>query len=122
MAESFGDDGVEKLLGIRATRQTADYQSRLAQYETLEDRLKGLMELRTREGYMAALEKSPEGEFLLIENHCPICVAARKCSGLCALELSVFQEVIGDLATVERTDHILAGARRCAYRVTPSAP
>lgn len=121
MAESFGDDGVQKLLGIRATKQSADYSTRLVDCKNLEDRLKGLMELRTAEGYMAALEKSPEGEFLLVENHCPICAAAKSCSGLCALELSVFQEVIGDLATVERTDHILAGARRCAYRVIPAA-
>ena len=119
MAESFGDDGVEKLLGIRATKQTADYRERLKDCLSLENRLKGLMQLRIDEGYMAALEKSEDGGFLLVENHCPICVAARSCSGLCAMELSVFQDVIGDLASVERTDHILAGARRCAYRVTP---
>jgi predicted ArsR family transcriptional regulator len=54
---------------------------------------------------------------LLIENHCPICAAARACTNLCAGELRVFQQVLGPGVTVERIDHILAGARRCAYRV-----
>ena len=30
----------------------------------------------------------------------------------------VFREALGPEITVERTDHILAGARRCAYRIT----
>ena len=28
------------------------------------------------------------------------------------------RQVLGPDVTVERTDHILAGARRCAYRIT----
>jgi predicted ArsR family transcriptional regulator len=57
-----------------------------------------------------------DGSFLLIENHCPICAAATACTGLCARELEVFQRVLGQV-TIERTEHILAGARRCVYRV-----
>jgi len=30
---------------------------------------------------------------------------------------SLFDKVLGGKARVERTDHILAGARRCAYRI-----
>lgn len=43
--------------------------------------------------------------------------AARACSGLCASELEVFQAALGPDYTVTRTDHILTGARRCAYLV-----
>lgn len=32
---------------------------------------------------------------------------------------AVFQAVLGDAVAVTRTEHILAGARRCAYRVSP---
>src|SRR5260370_300875 len=59
-----------------------------------------------------------DGSMLLAENHCPICAAASTCQGLCREELSLFRAVLGDKARVERTDHILAGARRCAYRIT----
>jgi predicted ArsR family transcriptional regulator len=76
-----------------------------------------LAEARTREGYMA--ESRPEGEgYLLVENHCPICVAATACQGFCRAELDTFREVLGPDVAVERTEHIVNGDRRCAYRVT----
>ena len=59
---------------------------------------------------------------LLVENHCPICAAAKACQQFCRSELRVFQEALGDDVTVERVDHILAGARRCAYLVCPRRP
>src|SRR5881397_3419115 len=37
-----------------------------------------------------------------------------------AQELDVFQAVLGEDVEVNRTEHIVAGARRCAYRVCPS--
>ena len=118
MVESFGEDGVEKLLGIRAAKQAQDYSQRLSEESDLPGRIRCLADIRSSEGYMAGFEETEDG-FLLVENHCPICVAAKSCSGLCAMELKVFQEVIGDSATVERTDHVLAGARRCAYKISP---
>ena len=44
--------------------------------------------------------------------------AAAACQGFCRAELALFQAALGDGVSVERTDHILAGARRCAYRIT----
>jgi predicted ArsR family transcriptional regulator len=37
---------------------------------------------------------------------------------LCASELELFREVMGDGVRVERTQHLLSGDRRCAYRMT----
>jgi predicted ArsR family transcriptional regulator len=59
----------------------------------------------------------PDGSYLLSENHCPICAAARLCQGFCRSELAVFRSALGPSVTVERAEHILAGARRCAYRI-----
>ena len=53
----------------------------------------------------------------MIENQCPICAAATACQGLCRAELELFREVLGAETTVTRVDHILAGARRCAYQI-----
>ena len=74
-------------------------------------------DLRAKEGYMAQFEKNENGDFLLVENHCPICAAATLCQGFCATELNTFQSVLGPNTKVERIDHILAGARRCAYLI-----
>ena len=81
-------------------------------------RAQALAEIRREQGYMAECTRMPDGSILLAENHCPICAAASICQGLCREELSLFRAVLGDKARVERTDHILAGARRCAYRIT----
>ena len=61
---------------------------------------------------MASVTQDARESFLLVENHCPICAAAAACQGLCRSELAIFRAVLGDDVTVERTDHILAGARR----------
>jgi len=36
---------------------------------------------------------------------------------LCGSELQVFQAVLGQRVDIERTEHIVTGARRCAYRI-----
>ena len=121
LRETFGETGMEKLLAARTAEQIATYGSRVKPTAPLKSRLEALARIRTEEGYMAAVEAGSGGDggdgFLLVENHCPICAAARTCQGLCASELEVFRRVLGPDVTVERSDHILAGARRCAYRV-----
>jgi len=81
-------------------------------------RLTKLVELRTLEGYMATQEQA-DGVFWLLENHCPICSAATKCQNFCRSELQQFQQLFADIATVSREEHIIDGARRCAYRIAP---
>jgi len=117
MKQAFGADGLDKLLKVRAREQVAAYKARLDRQPTLAKKLKVLAEIRTEEGYMAEVNKANNG-YLLIENHCPVCSAAAACTGLCNLELEVFRKALGSEHEVRRIDHILAGARRCAYLVT----
>ena len=119
--EAFGAEGMDRLLAIRTRDQIAAYGQRIGGRRALAERLEALAAIRSEEGYMAEVQKAEDGAFLLIENHCPICHAAAACTGLCAAELSVFQAVLGEDVEVRRSDHILAGARRCAYVVTPLA-
>ncbi|NKB55594.1 MAG: ArsR family transcriptional regulator [Alphaproteobacteria bacterium] len=114
---AFGPDGMDRLIEVRAEHQITAYRQQVDNTKTLRNRLQRLAKIRTEEGYMATVEKDDNGAYMLIENHCPICTAAAACTGICAAELSVFQAVLGPDVTVERTDHILAGARRCAYRI-----
>ncbi|MEH6525542.1 MAG: metalloregulator ArsR/SmtB family transcription factor [Sneathiella sp.] len=117
MGELFGNQGLDKIVEAHGARQKSDYLIRLKRTTTLEGRIKALAKIRTDEGYMA--EALQDGSsWLLIENHCPICSAAKACAGLCKNELEIFQEIIGHDALVTREDHILAGARRCTYRIT----
>ena len=116
--EAFGEAGLDRLLEVKTGHQIAAYQALLSSQEELRQQLEALASLRTNEGYMAEIQSLDDGSFLLIENHCPICAAATACTGLCARELEVFGRVLGQGVTVERTEHIVAGARRCVYRVS----
>jgi predicted ArsR family transcriptional regulator len=117
LRDVFGAGGVEKLLEARTAEQIAAYRKRLTHATSLKGRLSALAQARSEEGYMAEVRRDGANDYLLIENHCPVCSAARACQGLCASELQVFQSVLGPDVEVAREDHILAGARRCAYRV-----
>ena len=113
----FGKAGVDRLLATRTRNQIGAYRKQMAGVDSLRKRLKALAAIRTAEGYMADIKPQADGAYLLVENHCPICAAAGACTGLCAQELEVFQVVLGESVEVNRTGHIVAGARRCAYRV-----
>ena len=112
----FGAEGLAKFVKKHGDMQRAAYGEKLSGAKSLAERVKRLADARSAEGYMAEAQRQGR-DWLLIENHCPICSAARACTGLCAGELKVFSDVLGEDVTVRREEHILAGARRCAYRV-----
>jgi predicted ArsR family transcriptional regulator len=119
--DTFGTEGLERILQHRAARQRASYSARISATMPLRRKLQALAKIRTAEGYMAELRFEGKHSYLLIENHCPICAAASNCTGLCANELALFRSVLGPGIKIERVEHILAGSRRCVYRVGVSA-
>ncbi len=114
----FGDSGLDKLISHREQSALELYQHRLAGEDTLNDQLCALAELRSSEGYMATVNKEGN-DFWLLENHCPICAAASQCLNFCRSELNLFQTLLKEEAEVSREEHIIEGARRCAYKITP---
>jgi predicted ArsR family transcriptional regulator len=116
--EVLGEEALSRLIDAREAETRALYANAMQGAESSEERVARLAEIRSREGYLAEWRRDGDG-FLLIENHCPICAAAATCQGFCAAELNVFRDTLGPDVTVERLEHIQAGARRCAYRVAP---
>ncbi|NKB32074.1 MAG: DeoR family transcriptional regulator [Pseudomonadales bacterium] len=118
--EDLGEDSLNQLIDSRNEQLKQHYLRELqAVGSDLQAQIQRLSELRSEEGYMAEVRLVPDG-WLLIENHCPICAAAEKCQQFCRSELNCFQELFARTATVERIDHLLAGARRCAYKLSPN--
>jgi predicted ArsR family transcriptional regulator len=113
----FGEDGLDRLIAARESEMERRYGAALSSLSDMGKKVAKLAELRSEEGYMADWQALPDGSYLLAENHCPICSAARLCQGFCRSELAVFRSALGPSVTVERSDHILMGARRCAYRI-----
>jgi len=116
MRTVFGDPGLERLIAEREREMLAKYTQETRGAKTVADRVRKLAKLRTEEGYMAECHRASDGSVLLVENHCPICAAAQTCQSFCRSELDIFRRLIPE-ASIERVDHILAGARRCAYRI-----
>jgi predicted ArsR family transcriptional regulator len=114
----FGDDGLEKLITNREESSMRSYRLALADRYGVQEKLEKLAEIRCDEGYMATVEQEDDF-FWLLENHCPICAAATKCINFCRSELQLFQSLLSNVAVISREEHIIEGARRCAYKVIP---
>jgi predicted ArsR family transcriptional regulator len=115
----FGAAGLDQLIGAREKAIEAHYQIEVDGKTDIADRVQALADARDAEGYMAEVEAQADGSVLLIENHCPICAAARECQNFCRSELDIFKRVMGQQYEVERAEHMLAGARRCVYVIKP---
>lgn len=117
----FGADGLDRLIEARQEAMVAKYREALVSHPGLGGRVEALARLRTGEGYMAEFKARPDGSFLLIENHCPICAAAKTCQGFCRSELELFQAAFGSDTSVTRQEHLLSGGQRCVYRIASLA-
>lgn len=116
---AFGEQGLVRLVDERTRQQAASYRACMPGSDApLEDRLAALARIRHEEGYMADWSPRGDGSFEFAENHCSIAKAVRLYPMLCSSELSLFRTVLGDDVSIERVEHIAAGARRCAYRIT----
>ncbi len=119
LRRALGPAALDAVVAERARTQSVAYRrALLSDRAPLRRRVEALAAVRTSEGYLAEVVDAPDGDgVVLIEHHCPICAAATACSGLCAAELELFADVLGEDTEVTRTSHLLSGDARCAYRV-----
>lgn len=86
---------------------------------TLGEQVEELVLILSEEGYQASVTEVEPGTYHLVERNCAVHLMARHDPRTCRSELDFFREVLSD-ATVERTHHLLAGERHCAYRIRKS--
>jgi predicted ArsR family transcriptional regulator len=122
LRRALGPEGLDAVIAERSRAQTAAYRAALPPPSApLRERAEALALVRTGEGYLAEVVDAPDGDgLLLIEHHCPICDAAKACTNLCSAELDLFREVLGPDVEVIRTQHLIQGDQRCAYRLRPT--
>jgi predicted ArsR family transcriptional regulator len=113
-----GEAMLDQVIEVREKAALQTYRRALDGAVSLKEKVKRLAKIRSEEGYMASTASGGDGALLLIENHCPICVAAKACQGFCRSELALFQESLGQDVRVARDEHIVAGARRCVYKIS----
>lgn len=113
----LGEAALDTIISARETETRQAYLKGMEGADELRDRVDRLARLRSAEGYMADWQEMPDGSLLFVENHCPICAAATACQGFCRSEIAVFRSVLGPDIRIERLEHIVSGARRCAYAI-----
>lgn len=116
--DGLGAEALDTVVRHAHRDNLARYTSRLEPLRTLGGRVKRLAAIRREEGYMAETRRQGR-DWVLVEHHCPICAAARACQGFCRNELELFRTVLGEGVHVERTEYLLDGGERCAYRISP---
>lgn len=107
---------LEAIFEQRRQRRIDTTIDRLAQRPTLEERVAELTRVLDEDGYMATYDEVEPGVFLVIEHNCAIWAVAQRYGQACSSELDFIRAVLPN-ATVERVQHMVAGARHCAYEI-----
>jgi DeoR family suf operon transcriptional repressor len=118
-----GDSDPALLDALFARRREARIeaaQARLARKRGLGAKVAELTRILDEDGYLAAYEKVEPGLYRIVEHNCAIWAVAQRYGQACTSEIDFIRAVLPE-ATVERVQHMVAGARRCAYEVRAAA-
>ena len=114
---------LDDLFAKRREQRIANATIRLARKRTLGAKITELAKILDEDGYLATAESVGTGVWRIVEHNCAIWAVAQKYGQACTSELDFIRAVLPG-TTVERVQHMIAGARRCAYEVSeqPSDP
>jgi len=107
---------LDALFAKRREARIAGARSRLESKRTLGAKVAELTRILDEDGYLASWEKVRPGVFRIVEHNCAIWAVAERYGQACTSELEFIRTVL-DGADVERVQHMIAGARRCAYEI-----
>jgi DeoR family transcriptional regulator, suf operon transcriptional repressor len=107
---------LDQLFAKRREARIAAARARLSSKRSLRGKVAELTRILDEDGYLASWEQGAPGVFRIIEHNCAIWAVAERYGQACTSELDFIRSVL-DGADVERVQHMVAGARRCAYEV-----
>ena len=114
-----GSATLAEALQIRQQRIQQEYNEKLSRVgNTLNEKIQAIASLRNSKGYVSEARLLPIG-WLLIENHNPIFSAERHLQAFMDSDLLLLSSLLSGLATVSRTENLLNGERRSAFRIMP---
>ena len=110
------NDTIERLFARRRDERIANARARLESRRSLSAKVDELARILDEDGYLATAERVGRDHFRIVEHNCAITAVARRYGQACTSELDFIRAVLPE-ARVERTSHIIDGARHCAYDV-----
>jgi DeoR family suf operon transcriptional repressor len=120
LTETVGPSQVSQLLQKQWERKAREYRQYI-QGNNLEEKVKKLVEIRQKEGYMAELyyldDHRPKSQkFFISEHNCAISEVAESYPQVCGHELEMFMALFPD-CKVERTNWLNNGEHLCGYLI-----
>jgi DeoR family suf operon transcriptional repressor len=112
---------LEAVFARRRETRIANARARLTTRNDLGAKVTELTRILDEDGYLATSETVGPGVYRIVEHNCAIWAVAQRYGQACTSELDFIRAVL-DGATVERVQHMVAGARHCAYEVRVLAP
>lgn len=107
---------LDELFDERRAHRIQAAQARLAPKRTLGAKVAELTRILDEDGYLASSERVAPGVYRIVEHNCAIWAVAQRYGQACTSEIEFIRAVLPG-AQVERVQHMVAGARRCAYEI-----
>ena len=111
---------LEDVFAKRRQHRIEHAQTRLAGKRTLGTKVAELTRILDEDGYLATYEKVGPGVYRVIEHNCAIWAVAQRYGQACTSEIDFIRASLPD-AEIERVQHMVAGARHCAYEIRARA-
>jgi predicted ArsR family transcriptional regulator len=108
---------VDRLFSRRRDTRIVNAARRLAPKRSLKAKVVELAAILDEDGYIATAETIGPNRFRIVEHNCAIAAVARRYAQACTSELEFVRTVLPG-AVVERTQHMVAGDRHCAYEIS----
>lgn len=109
---------VDRLFARRREHRITNARCRVDPLPTLGEKVAELARVLDEDGYLASWEAAGPSTYRVVEHNCAIWAVARRYGQACISELDFIRAVLPD-AHVERVQHMVEGARRCAYEIRP---
>ena len=107
---------LEDVFAKRRQHRIDNAQTRLAGKRTLGAKVAELTRILDEDGYLATYEKVGPGVYRVIEHNCAIWAVAQRYGQACTSEIDFIRAALPD-AEIEHVQHMVAGARHCAYEI-----
>ncbi|HWD24914.1 MAG TPA: ArsR family transcriptional regulator [Acidimicrobiales bacterium] len=105
----------------RGNHRVDTASARLSSIDSLGGKVDELARILDEDGYFASSEALSTGVFRIVENNCAIWAIAQRYGHACSSEIEFIRAVLPE-AEVTRVEHMIAGARRCAYEIRARPP
>ncbi|MGH9133516.1 MAG: helix-turn-helix transcriptional regulator, partial [Ilumatobacteraceae bacterium] len=108
---------VDRLFARRRDTRIANAARRLEPKRTLHAKVTELARILDDDGYLATAETIGRNRFRVVEHNCAIANVARRYGQACTSEIEFIRAALPG-TVVERTQHMVAGDRHCAYEIS----